>query len=416
MSAGTAAQNSGPTAQTTNLNNKKPFSYEQYVARKRGIQHALEIKSKKWNLPKNFAKFELQEKTNLSTRDLLNLVINAIGKDNESSIKSFSPGQTSSCWLIAFDSKETKERILHSSPTIMDQIKIVDANEKCPPPVVTCNGKFRLHKLPPYTQLATIEDYLKNKIKIKSFSYKNIQKEKYKDTNIENGIVSFQMSYSLEDHSQVQALIGANFITNEIRAFFQLCGHQSKCNICKDFGHHSKNCPRKDLKCDNCKGRGHANADCNFANRAKYAFDDMDDYDDVDENIEENNRNVEENKSTYNLETSNPNHSNETIGAMINQINQNNQTKSITPANSETSAQKSTNLPPPPPFNPSQPPAAQHPNITTSTPNNQTQIKRHYASEYFKKTEDSQSSNESSASPPLTSNSKKQNKNVSNHE
>ena len=85
MSAGTAAQNSGPTAQTTNLNNKKPFSYEQYVARKRGIQHALEIKSKKWNLPKNFAKFELQEKTNLSTRDLLNLVINAIGKDNESS-------------------------------------------------------------------------------------------------------------------------------------------------------------------------------------------------------------------------------------------------------------------------------------------------------------------------------------------
>jgi hypothetical protein len=216
MSAGTAAQNSGPTAQTTNLNNKKPFSYEQYVARKRGIQHALEIKSKKWNLPKNFAKFELQEKTNLSTRDLLNLVINAIGKDNESSIKSFSPGQTSSCWLIAFDSKETKERILHSSPTIMDQIKIVDANEKCPPPVVTCNGKFRLHKLPPYTQLATIEDYLKNKIKIKSFSYKNIQKEKYKDTNIENGIVSFQMSYSLEDHSQVQVLIGANFITNEL--------------------------------------------------------------------------------------------------------------------------------------------------------------------------------------------------------
>ena len=142
----------------------------------------------------------------------------------------------------------------------------------------------------------------------------------------------------------------------------------------------------------------------------------MDDYVDLDENIEENNRNAEENKSTDNLETSSPNHSNETIGAMINQINQNIQTKSITPANSETPAQKSTNLPPPPPFNPSQPPAAKHPNITTSTPNNQTQVKRHYASEYFNKTEDSQSSNESNASPPLTSNSKKQNKNVSNHE
>ncbi len=142
----------------------------------------------------------------------------------------------------------------------------------------------------------------------------------------------------------------------------------------------------------------------------------MDDYVDLDDNIEENNRNAEVNKSTDNLETSSPNHSNETIGAMINQINQNIQTKSITPANSETPAQKSTNLPPPPPFNSSQPPAAKHPNITTSTPNNQTQVKRHYASEYFNKTEDSQSSNESNASPPLTSNSKKQNKNVSNHE
>jgi hypothetical protein len=50
---------------------------------------------------------------------------------------------------------------------ILNKIKIIDANEKCPPPLVTCNGKFRIHKLPPFIQLATVEDYLKNKIKIR---------------------------------------------------------------------------------------------------------------------------------------------------------------------------------------------------------------------------------------------------------
>jgi len=113
-------------------------------------------------------------------------------------------GQTPSTWLIGFDSKATKERILNSSPCPMVlNTKIIDANENSSTPViVTCNGKFRIHKLPPHTQIATIQDFLMNKVKIKSLIFKNIQKEKFKNTEIKNGVISFQISYALEDHNR----------------------------------------------------------------------------------------------------------------------------------------------------------------------------------------------------------------------
>jgi len=242
MSAETGTQNSGFQARATDQNNKKPFVYEEYIEKKYKIQQSIERRNRKWNLPNNFAKFELPpDVLRRSSKDLLESLIKAIGDDNKKAIKTFCPGQTPSFWLIALDSKESKERILQSNHIILDNIKITDANEKCPTPSVTCSGKFRIHKLPPHIQLATIYDYLKNKIKIKLFMYKNLLKEKYKDTDIENGVVSFQMSYSIEVHNQVQALIGANSITNEVRAFFQPYGHQSKCNICKIFGHQSRN-------------------------------------------------------------------------------------------------------------------------------------------------------------------------------
>ena len=76
-------------------------------------------------------------------------------------IKTFSPGQTPNCWLIGFESKVAKERILQSNPMISNRTKIVDANEKHLPSSVTCNGKFRIHKLMPHIKLATVEDYLR---------------------------------------------------------------------------------------------------------------------------------------------------------------------------------------------------------------------------------------------------------------
>ena len=160
------------------------------------------------------------------------------------------------------------------------------------------------------------------------------------------------MSYSLEDHNQVQGLIGANIISNEIKAFFQLCGHQSKCNICKKFGHHSKNCPLKDLKCDKCKRRGHVESECNFANMARFRNDDdMDDYLN-EENINEND------KSTHNLELNNSasenNALNVTIASIVNQINSSNAPHLEAP---QTVFKSSTILPPLPAFNPNQPPA-----------------------------------------------------------
>jgi len=210
MSAETAAKSLGTKAQTNNPNNAKPFRYEDYVARKQRIQQTLEKKFTKWNLPDNFAKIELNESIQPSATVLLSQLIQTIGKENEKSIKSFGPGQSSSCWLIGFDSKATKERILQTNPTILNRVRITDANEKISPPAVTCNGKFRIHKLPPHIEIEAVDNY------------------------------------SIEDHNQVQALIGTNYVNKEYKIFFQLCGHQSKCNICKTFGHHSKMCPKID--------------------------------------------------------------------------------------------------------------------------------------------------------------------------
>jgi len=205
MSAGTVTQNPGPPARTTGPNNKKPFVYEEYVERKHKIQQAIEKRNKKWDLPKNFAKFQLSEDFHLSPKDLLDVLIKAIGENNKNTIKTFCPGQTPSCWLIAFDSKESKERILQSNPMILQR----------------------------------------------QISYPQT-------TAIHSACNSRRL---FEDHNQVQSIIGANFITNEIKAFFQLCGHQSKCNICQQFGHQSKTCLLKDLRCAKCKKRGHVDSE-----------------------------------------------------------------------------------------------------------------------------------------------------------
>jgi len=411
MSSGKAAQNTGSAAQKNNEINVKPFKYEEYVARKHRIQASLEKKNKiKWILPENFAKFELDDGFRPPARELLSHLIEAIGESNKSAIKKFSPGQTSSCWLIGFVSKAEKERILKQNPMILNRIKIVDANEIRPTPPITCSGKFRIHKLPPHTQLATVENYLKENIKIKSFKYKNIQYEKFKDTEIENGVISFQMSYSLEDHSKIEALIGSNLISPVTKAFFQLCGHESKCNICKNFGHLSKNCPKKDLKCSKCNKIGHTDSECNLANALKSNIDDEP------ENLIEEEEETENNKSTYRAEHTENKRANEdiTLGGLISEI----KTKQslITDPKDNVFSTKTKN-PCIPSFNTNQHAASQHQNLTTSTPVNQHQVKRQYNStaEYFSKS-DVELSNSSQASPPTNANSKKANTNTSNNE
>lgn len=393
MSAETAAKSLGTKAQTNNPNNAKPFRYEDYVARKQRIQQTLEKKFTKWNLPDNFAKIELNESIQPSATVLLSQLIQTIGKENEKSIKSFGPGQSSSCWLIGFDSKATKERILQTNPTILNRVRITDANEKISPPAVTCNGKFRIHKLPPHIEIEAVDNYLKKNIKINSFRYRNIQKEKYKDTEIENGIVSFQMSYSIEDHNQVQALIGTNYVNKEYKIFFQLCGHQSKCNICKTFGHHSKMCPKIDLKCTKCKGRGHTEQNCNFANMTRGNSDeDIDEYINEEENIleinnEENDQNKKINENTHNSDDDNNNIADQpntksaenesknepssselaetSIASMIISL------KSATaPSSNSFFKPNAGKVPPPPVFNPTLP-STSHLNSTTSTPTTQ---------------------------------------------
>jgi hypothetical protein len=63
MSADTLAKTLGPTAQPNKTNEKKNlFKYEDYVARKLRIQSSLEKRIKKWQLPENYAKFELNKK------------------------------------------------------------------------------------------------------------------------------------------------------------------------------------------------------------------------------------------------------------------------------------------------------------------------------------------------------------------
>jgi len=64
--------------------------------------------------------------------------------------------------------------------------------------------------LPPHIKLEKIENFLKENVRINSFKCKNFQKEKFKDTEIENGVISFQMSYSLNEHNKIEALIGPN--------------------------------------------------------------------------------------------------------------------------------------------------------------------------------------------------------------
>ena len=410
MSSGKVAHNTGPTAQKNNEINAKPFKYEEYVARKHRIQASLEKKSQiKWYLPENFAKFELDGSSRLPARELLSHLIEAIGESNKSAIKKFSPGQTSSCWLIGFVSKAEKERILKQNPTILNGIKIVDANEARPTPSITCSGKFRIHKLPPHIQLATVENYLKENIKIKSFKYKNIQYEKFKDTEIENGVISFQMSYSLEDHSKIEALIGSNLIGAETKAYFQLCGHQSKCNICKNFGHHSKNCPKKDFKCSKCNKIGHSDSECNLANVLRSNIDDESDH-----LVEE--EETENNKSTYQTERTENNRENEdiTLGALISEIKTKQPLTTDLKNNVFSTKMKNPCIPT---FNPNQHASSQHQNLTTSTPVNQHQVKRQYNStaEYFSKS-DAERSNSSQASPPTNANSKKANTNTSNNE
>jgi len=167
MSSEKVAQITDSTAPISTPNNRTPFIYEDYVAKKYSIFKALEKKNRvNWDLPTNFAKFVLDDQQP-STRDLLAHPIQFIGEDNKNTIKTFCPGQTASSWLIGFDSAVTKDRILKQNLMMFGKIKMTDTNEARPMPSVTWSGKFRIHKLQPQIKLEKVE-ILTNAIEIES--------------------------------------------------------------------------------------------------------------------------------------------------------------------------------------------------------------------------------------------------------
>ena len=88
------------------------------------------------------------------------------------------------------------------------------------------------------------------------FEINRIQKECYKDSSIQNGVIKMWVKYDICDHRHVLDLVGIYELCGQM-AHIHIAGIPPKCMHCKEFGHIRSKCSGFQKYCQKCKVHGH---------------------------------------------------------------------------------------------------------------------------------------------------------------
>jgi hypothetical protein len=239
------------------------FSFEQYHHRKlellRSLQNKKEI-SEKSPLFENGIKFIFKRK-NIKGIMICERLKQILNESDFNKIKSISPYQSSSVWIVIFSEKPTF--IIDREILIQDElVRALDASItqeiQSDSLKVNLTAFFRVHWLSPFFDEFKVGDFAENFLKGKDVEFEivEVKRECYKESTIQNGVVTVKIVYDIKFHDEILDLVDLHEIDGQ-QALFQLTGMPPKCLFCKCFGHTRAGCAEYSKFCSKCKMHGH---------------------------------------------------------------------------------------------------------------------------------------------------------------